>query len=333
MKKPENYTIYTKIKEKRKSIMNILIIKRMGGMFKKTKRIRGLKRRRGKKMKVIGYGDNVVDRYLNKNKMFPGGNCINFSVYAKKIGINSAYLGVFGEDVEAKRIQKALEEFGVDTSRCEVELGSVTERCDVNINENGNRVFVQFDEREELHGIKILTDEDLEYLREFDLIHCSCYAEEESEIPKLQNMPGLRAFDFSEEDEYRTDEYLEKICPYIDFALFSCEGMKTIEIKKLLEQIHEKGVRYVLATMGSEGQMFFDGIEYYHGEAKYIQAIDTMGAGDSFFTAFLMSLLKAGWSRKQQATKEMIQNAFMFAADFAANNCLIEGSFGCSSEL
>ena len=281
-------------------------------MFKKTKRIRGLKRRRGKKMKVIGYGDNVVDRYLNKNKMFPGGNCINFSVYAKKIGINSAYLGVFGEDVEAKRIQKALEEFGVDTSRCEVELGSVTERCDVNINENGNRVFVQFDEREELHGIKILTDEDLEYLREFDLIHCSCYAEEESEIPKLQNMPGLRAF---------------------DFALFSCEGMKTIEIKKLLEQIHEKGVRYVLATMGSEGQMFFDGIEYYHGEAKYIQAIDTMGAGDSFFTAFLMSLLKAGWSRKQQATKEMIQNAFMFAADFAANNCLIEGSFGCSSEL
>lgn len=273
MKKPENYTIYTKIKEKQKSIMNILTIKRMGGMFKKTKRIRGLKRRRGKKMKVIGYGDNVVDRYLNKNKMFPGGNCINFSVYAKKIGINSAYLGVFGEDVEAKRIQKALEEFGVDTSRCEVELGSVTERCDVNINENGNRVFVQFDEREELHGIKILTDEDLEYLREFDLIHCSCYAEEESEIPKLQNMPGLRAFDFSEEDEYRTDEYLEKICPYIDFALFSCEGMKTIEIKKLLEQIHEKGVRYVLATMGSEGQMFFDGIEYYHGEAKYIQAM------------------------------------------------------------
>ena len=107
MKKPENYTIYTKIKEKRKSIMNILTIKRMGGMFKKTKRIRGLKRRRGKKMKVIGYGDNVVDRYLNKNKMFPGGNCINFSVYAKKIGINSAYLGSFWRRCRSKTNSKS----------------------------------------------------------------------------------------------------------------------------------------------------------------------------------------------------------------------------------
>ena len=56
-------------------------------------------------MKVIGYGDNVVDRYLNKNKMFPGGNCINFAVYAKKIGIDSAYLGTFGDDMEAEIIR------------------------------------------------------------------------------------------------------------------------------------------------------------------------------------------------------------------------------------
>lgn len=33
-------------------------------------------------MKVIGYGDNVVDRYVNKKIMFPGGNAVNFAVYA-----------------------------------------------------------------------------------------------------------------------------------------------------------------------------------------------------------------------------------------------------------
>ena len=67
-------------------------------------------------MKVIGYGDNVVDRYLNKNKMFPGGNCINFAVYAKKIGIDSAYLGTFGDDMEAEIIRSALKKIEVDIS-------------------------------------------------------------------------------------------------------------------------------------------------------------------------------------------------------------------------
>ncbi len=284
-------------------------------------------------MKVIGYGDNVVDRYVNKNKMFPGGNCINFAVYAKKIGMDAAYLGTFGDDVEAGRIQCALKGFGVDISMCETEPGSVTERCDVNIDENGNRVFIQFDEREELHGIKELQEKDLEYLKGFDLIHCSCYAEEEDQIPKLKDMPGICAFDFSEEEEYRTGEYLDGICPYIDFALFSCEGMDEPAIKALLTDVYGRGVNYVLATMGPDGQMLYDGTDYYYGKAKYIDAIDTMGAGDSFFTAFLMSLLKSGWSKTKPASREAIQEAFTFAAGFAADNCMVEGSFGCSSEL
>jgi hypothetical protein len=34
-------------------------------------------------MRFIGMGDNVVDRYINKEIMFPGGNAVNFAVYAK----------------------------------------------------------------------------------------------------------------------------------------------------------------------------------------------------------------------------------------------------------
>jgi fructoselysine 6-kinase len=35
-------------------------------------------------LRVIGVGDNAVDRYLDMGKMFPGGNTVNFSVYAKR---------------------------------------------------------------------------------------------------------------------------------------------------------------------------------------------------------------------------------------------------------
>lgn len=33
---------------------------------------------------ALGFGDNVVDRYEHIHTMYPGGNAVNFAVYAKK---------------------------------------------------------------------------------------------------------------------------------------------------------------------------------------------------------------------------------------------------------
>ena len=35
---------------------------------------------------ALGFGDNVVDRYEHIHTMYPGGNAVNFAVYAKKCG-------------------------------------------------------------------------------------------------------------------------------------------------------------------------------------------------------------------------------------------------------
>ena len=50
--------------------------------------------------KVIGVGDGVVE-YLHCKTMYPGGNALNFSVYAKKVGVDAAYLGVLSNDQAA----------------------------------------------------------------------------------------------------------------------------------------------------------------------------------------------------------------------------------------
>jgi sugar/nucleoside kinase (ribokinase family) len=283
-------------------------------------------------MKVIGYGDNVVDRYVNKGLYFPGGNCINFAVYAKQIGIPSAYLGMFGEDKEAEHLQNTLKNLNVDIRMCQTEKGSVTERCDVDLID-GDRIFREDDSRENLHGSLSLSDKELKYLAKFDLIHCSCYAEEEDEIPKLKGLNSLITYDFSNDEEYREDSYLQAICPYIDFALFSCEGMQDQEIDALLKKVHGLGTQYVLATMGIHGQRLYDGNMFYAGKVNLLEAVDTMGAGDSFFTAFLMSLLKSGWKKGTFLNKESISNAFGFAAQFSANNCLVHGAFGFEKEM
>ena len=69
-------------------------------------------------MKVIGIGDNVVDDYTNLRTLFPGGNALNFSVYATMLGCEAAYLGVFGNDDAAAHVQRTLAELGVDNTRC-----------------------------------------------------------------------------------------------------------------------------------------------------------------------------------------------------------------------
>ena len=176
-------------------------------------------------MKFVGMGDNVVDRYINKKVMFPGGNAVNFAVYAKKCGMDSAYLGVLADDTEGRLIRNSLIELGVDVSGSHVYSDCATERCDVVLNE-GDRKFVGSScEGGKEHRPLKLAEQDLEYLRGFDLIHCGCYAEMEDEMRKLADFDCVRTFDFSSEEEYRTDAYLAKVCPYIDIALFSGERM------------------------------------------------------------------------------------------------------------
>ena len=42
---------------------------------------------------ALGFGDNVVDKYEHIKTMYPGGNCVNFAVYAKMFGAKrSAYM-------------------------------------------------------------------------------------------------------------------------------------------------------------------------------------------------------------------------------------------------
>ena len=43
--------------------------------------------------KIIAIGDNVVDKYLSRGKMYPGGQCVNTCVYSIMNGGKPAYLG------------------------------------------------------------------------------------------------------------------------------------------------------------------------------------------------------------------------------------------------
>lgn len=281
-------------------------------------------------MKFIGIGDNVVDRYINKRIMFPGGNAVNFAVYAKQCGEDAAYLGLIADDREGRLVYDSLHELGVELTASPLQEEIATERCDVTL-EEGDRVFIgyEYGERgEEAWKPLTLQAEHLDYLKAFDVVHCGCYAAMEDEIHKLKELNALKTYDFSSEEEFRTDAYLEKVCPYIDVALFSAQEMNDEQQRQVREKAAALGTKMVLITDGVRGQkLWYHGREY-QGSVKKVEPVDTMGAGDSFFTAFVVGVARAGFGKGGAVSDEDIQEAFRYAADFSAKTCMVEGAFG-----
>ena len=59
-----------------------------------------------------------------------------------------------------------------------------------------------------------------------------------------------------------------------------------------------------------------------------VDAVDTMGAGDSFFTAFVIELVGRGYRKGTKVAEEDISAAARQGADFSAQVCMNEGAFG-----
>ncbi|MCP8970025.1 fructoselysine 6-kinase [Ectobacillus ponti] len=264
-------------------------------------------------MKVIGVGDNVVDKYMHKGMMYPGGNALNFSVYAKQLGVEAAYLGTFGNDRAASHIMETLEEIGVDLSHCRQHEGP-NAYAGVDLVE-GDRVFIGGNSGVQKEHPLVLTEEDLGYIRTFAMAHTSVYSRIESELPKLKETGILLSYDFSA--DYHED-MLKQVCPYVDVSLLSCGHLSEEETKTLLLQVCSFGSRLAIGTMGSKGAMVYDGQEFYQQAPHFVKPVDTLGAGDSFFTAFILQYLQG---------KEL-PDSLEAGAKFAAETCLVDGAFG-----
>lgn len=89
---------------------------------------------------VLGIGDNVVDKYLHSGIMYPGGNALNFAVYAKLAGIPSAFMGAFGNDDAAQHVQNVLHQLQIDISHSRHYTGENGYAC-IRLS-HGDRQFV-----------------------------------------------------------------------------------------------------------------------------------------------------------------------------------------------
>lgn len=262
-------------------------------------------------VKIIGIGDNVVDKYIHMGTMYPGGNALNIAVLCKRYGAETAYLGCLGNDYAGKHIYESLRKEGVDVSKIRI-LNGENAYARVTLID-GDRTFLKGSK-----GVSqniILEREDYEFINKFQLVHTSIYSGIEDQLSSIKKVNAKISYDFS--NDYNED-YLDKALPYVDFAFFSGSSKSDDEVIKFIKEVRAYGAELVLVTRGSKGATLWYRDEYYNQSIVPTKVVDTLGAGDGFISRLLLGILK----------NENINETLYQSAKEAAKVCAYYGAFG-----
>ncbi len=268
-------------------------------------------------VKVIGVGDNTVDRYLHLRKMFPGGNAVNVPVLAHRQGHPAAYLGWLAEDPHGLLIFNALKEEGIDVSHSRLVEGE-NAYCEIT-QKDGDRLFGEYSEG--VCGKIALDDSDLDFISTFDLVHTSVYSFIDPFMKQLKSAAKTLSYDFSQEWD---KAFLSSILPMVNIALISNPEGILEQNKELAIFAAGFGPECVLVTSGEKGALLYAGNQFYMQPILPVEkVVDTLGAGDAFAARFMVDYLDG------VAVDEALHNA----AQSAAEKCMFFGAFGHGAPL
>jgi sugar/nucleoside kinase (ribokinase family) len=201
---------------------------------------------------------------------------------------------------------------------------------------DGDRVFARSNKGGIVKDHPITIDEeDIAYIRTFDLVHTSNNSYFDARLPEISHLGVPISYDFSD----KWGDRAASVSPYITYGFISCGTLPEKDALEACRKIHEKGCRVVIATMGSKGVLLYDGDLSLYQPPHFVKAVDTLGAGDSFATGFLLHTVEAvkkmpGRMAEDGGFREKIyKTALEKGVSFAAKSCLVKGAFGYGVEV
>lgn len=270
-------------------------------------------------MRLLGLGDNVMDAYLFRDELYPGGNAANVAVLSKRAGAQeSGYLGILALDAAGQHFAKTLQEEGIDTTKLRKAEG-ITACNYIHLDENGDRIFSGNNGQETVQNQfqLMLTKADRQYASTFDVIHTSIHSKIDEALPWLSQKSWI-SMDYSSDGF--THINIEKLAPYLHFAFLSSGGKEAEAMREIMEFAADCGIPEVICTLGIRGSCGISNGKYWQTPAYPDEnALDALGAGDAFIASFLVEYTDNGGDACKASDA---------AAHFAASNCDHHGAFG-----
>jgi fructoselysine 6-kinase len=234
-------------------------------------------------MKIAAVGYSCMDVYENLNKSYPTGNGVDFVINLAKSGVQTSVVSVVGEDEYGKSMIEALKARGVDTSHLHFKKG---ETAVIKMSLIGND-RVHGEESEGVMANFSLTEDDIDFVKEHDYIHTDLFGRIYGLLPEFRKAGCKVVFDFS---TYLDDKDLFHILQNVDYAFFSYKQYDSY-IESFLKDVKKTGPKIATATLGGNGSLSYDGINFYKYGIVPVSVVNTVGAGDAYIAGFMHGIM------------------------------------------
>jgi len=230
-----------------------------------------------------------------------GGEAVNGSIAAAKLGMSAAILCSLGNDGAGKMIEARLKESGVDTSRIAWSDERPTPITTMFVGEDGNRKSItNTAHRNNFHPERYkesFTDAEAIVLGSlfrapFD------EAGVISSVVMAASENGVMVFADTKLPNFRklTLEEISESLPYIDYITPNESEAQFYtgeeDPEKAADVFLQKGVRNVIIKLGGKGCFFKNSEGSIYLPAFNVDAVDATGAGDNFLAGFASELIR-----------------------------------------
>jgi len=238
-----------------------------------------------KKFSIIALSVLCVDFFPEQNKIYIGGNSLNFAVQCLNEGLkNISVLGCIGYDKYGDMIADYLKKTAIDISHLHRANGN-TASNKIYISKTGDRYFKENSWDGGLYESYRFSNDDLKFIKTHDIIATTLFDPNFNKISLLTKECRIVA------DSLDTKNFklIEDNMPKLDILFISTEKEHLDTLKKIADK-HKK---LIVVTLGEEGSIAFYNNKTYKQKAVPVKnIIDTTGCGDSFQAAFTCSYFK-----------------------------------------
>lgn len=262
------------------------------------------------------------DSYIKK----AGGAPANVAVAVARNGVDASLACKVGNDDFGRFLLDTMKDLGVTVATPEMIDEAITTLAFVSLTPEGERSFTfarkpgadMFLKAEEIKDEDIMAS---------DIIHAGSLTLQKTPsrdatitaLRKGHEMGKLVSFDINYRpnlwngEKEKAMESVESIFPYINMLKISDEETEFVGgIENIYEFMKEKDIPLVVETLGGDGsRAFFNGKEV-RAEGFKAKVVDTTGAGDAFWGAFMASLLLQGVRKPADLTDEILYKALRY---------------------
>jgi sugar/nucleoside kinase (ribokinase family) len=219
----------------------------------------------------------------------------NLSALGSRVGFQSR----IGDDPLGAIALERLQQGRVDTSRVRHVPGAITTGLTVILHHQSWRNILTY--AGTIAELR-LEDLDLDYLSDSRHFHLSSYYLQRALRPEVGELfhflkdKGLTiSLDTNDDPEDRWEGNLIDVLPYVDVFLpnerEACKAARTDDLQAAIRKLSDL-VPLLVVKMGRQGAIAQRGEERFTSPARIVEAVDPVGAGDSFDAGFLHQFVR-----------------------------------------